>query len=130
MDTITVEQRLRRFLKKVEKRLNDPKKNEAVCCMLLYHIAHISEALTEGDENIAAVISSWMEDNNEKFRFCATEDDFHKMINQIKRETDQVMDQAMGTKTFTERGNKIDFNKHEHEHFHDLLELIPDKKGI
>jgi len=122
MKLTTVERRLKRFLNRVEKRLSDLKKNEDVCYKALYHIVNISEALTKGDENIIASLSSWVEDNKEKFHFCTTEDDFHKMISKIKKSTDQIMN----AETSAGQDDRTDLN----EHLHSLIELIPDKKEI
>ncbi|MCX6794852.1 MAG: hypothetical protein NTY31_02620 [Candidatus Falkowbacteria bacterium] len=90
--------------------------------MILYHIVHISEGLAEGDENLATIISSWMKDHEEEFRFCTTEDDFHKMTNQVKKNADRVIDPEIQTG----EGSGTNLN----EHLLSIADLIPNKKGI
>ncbi|MDP2944231.1 MAG: hypothetical protein Q8N57_01495 [bacterium] len=90
--------------------------------MILYHIVHISEGLGEGDENLAIIISDWMKDYEEEFRFCTTEDDFPKLTDQVKKNTNRVLDPDIPTG----KGSGTKLN----EHLFFITNFIPDKKGI
>lgn len=92
MEKTTVDQELKKFLKHAQDYLDNPNKTEDDCYMTLYHIKVISEALKEGDENLATMISSWMANNKEKFHFCATEDDFYRVTGQIEMNADRILD--------------------------------------
>lgn len=122
MKTTSVEQKLKKFFQKAKKYLEEPEKSENNCYMILYHIVHISEGLAEGDDNLATIISDWMKDNGDKFRDCATEDDFYKLTGQVKKNTDRVIDPDIPTG----KGSGTNLN----EYLHFISDLIPDKKGI
>lgn len=122
MEKTTVEQKLKRFLQKAKRYLEGSEKNESNYYMILYHIVHISEGLSEGDENLAAIISDWMENNGKKFRDCATEDDFYKLTGRVKKNTNRVLDPDIPTG----KGSGAKLN----EHLFFIANLIPDKKEI
>ncbi len=107
MEKTTVEQELRKFLKHAEDYLENPRKTEDDCYMTLYHIKVITEALKDGDENLASIISSWMAENKEKFHFCATEDDFYRTTGQIEMNAEQILD----AETPSNPGNGLDLYK-------------------
>ncbi len=110
MEKTTTEQELRKFLQHALDYLENSQKTEDDCYMTLYHIKVIAEALKEGDENLATIISSWMADNKEKFHFCATEDDFYRTIGQIEMNTGRILD----TETPSGSGTGIRLDKFIH----------------
>lgn len=85
-------EKLTKFLAKASKYLDSPKKNEDTCYVFFCAITAISETLEETDEEMALTISDWFEENREKFRFCATEDDFSKISDRIKQNTGWICD--------------------------------------
>ena len=89
---LTIEQKLSKFLKEAMKHLKSPENNEDSCYSILTNLARLSESLTEKQEALALTISFWFEDYQEKLRFCATDDDFHKLSERIKKNTDWAVD--------------------------------------
>lgn len=107
MEKTTTEQELKKFLKNALDYLENPRKIEDDCYTTLYHITIIAEALKEGDENLATIIVSWLADNKEKFRFCATEDDFYRTTGKIEMNTGRILD----AETPSGSGTGINLNK-------------------
>jgi hypothetical protein len=89
---LTIEQKLGKFLKEAIRHLNGPEKDEDTCYLILANLARLSESLTEEQEALALSISVWFEDYQEKLRFCATDDDFHKLSERIKKNSDWAID--------------------------------------
>jgi hypothetical protein len=117
MKKTTVEMKLKTYLEKTLNCLNQPGQSQNVGYMKLYHLVHISKALAEGDDNIARILSSWMQDNKEKFRnFCPTENDFYKNTREIENNIHRVLDPEICTGTGS--GTKLN------EHLHFLMQQI------
>lgn len=89
---ISIEDELKKFFANAEELLSQPEKNEDECYVILYHIKLISGSLKENDYNVASLLSTWMVENKEKFRFCATDDDFYKLTREIEENIGEVMD--------------------------------------
>ncbi|MFA6194263.1 MAG: hypothetical protein WC719_00765 [Patescibacteria group bacterium] len=107
---ISAEKELRKFLERAHKLLGDSQKNENDCYMILYHMRIISEAFKDGDENLATLLSAHLTEDKEEFRFCATDDDFYKLTNEIEMNIGRVLD----TETPTGNGSGINLGQYLH----------------
>ena len=89
---ISVEDELRKFLASAEGLLDCPEKNGDECYVALYHMKIISGSLKDGDGGAASILSTWLAYHKEKFRFCATDDDFYKLIGEIEKNIGEVLE--------------------------------------
>lgn len=83
--------KLNKFFKQTKTFLNQPKQNEGYGYMRLYHILHISKALTQSDEEIAGLMFTFIESQGKKFRPFMEGHQFHEMIEEIKNNTQRVI---------------------------------------
>lgn len=88
----TNQQKLIKFLDEAVKHVDSMEKDQDTCYLILQNLVHVTEALTEGDENMACTISFWFEENKDELRFCATDDDFCKIVDQINKNTGWLCD--------------------------------------
>jgi hypothetical protein len=105
---ISIEERLRRFLDKAKELPSDTEKNSDACYEALYHILIICRALEAKDRNIAETLSDWLAENKNKFRFCATDDDFEKIVAGIETRLYQIIEEGF---TIT-KGNGLDVERY------------------
>jgi hypothetical protein len=109
---ISVEERLRRFLDKAKELPSAAEKsgynNSEACYEALYHIRLICRALEAKDRDIARILSNWLTENKEKFRFCATDDDFEIIIANAETRLYQLIEEGFEI----EKGNGLDLERY------------------
>ena len=100
--------KLKQFFKQTKTFLAQPQRNEGHGYMKLYHILHISEALTLKDAELAGLIFTFMENNGEKFRLLDNDIRINEMIEKIEKNTRRVIFQDSDVKS----GSGTDIDKY------------------
>jgi hypothetical protein len=109
----SVEEKLRRFLDKAKELPSDAEKNGDACYETLYHIRLMCKALGADDKNIANTLYNWLAENKEKFRFCATDDDFDRVTADIELFLNRIIDEdATGEDIAGKKSNGPDLGRY------------------
>jgi Zn-dependent M32 family carboxypeptidase len=85
-------EKLIKFLAETRNLLNQAEKSENDCYNRLRQIAAIAENLIAGEQIFANILSVWLQENCQKFVFCATEDDFNGIMGEIEKNLERVAD--------------------------------------
>lgn len=106
-----VEKKLREFLERTKELPEAAAQNNYdgdACYEALYHMRIMSRALEAEDINLAVILINWMTENKEKFRFCATDDDFEAVTLGIETRLCQITEEGFTV----EKSNGLDLERY------------------